>query len=174
MKKAENVKIHEIITFLIQATIALSVNMFRLTHSVVDCTRFGFLLKVALLLSMTAPFRLLVVDQWWWWWQLGPRSSGMAYRRNRSHGLLITHIFWDVWRVTRSSVEDLLRLTLPHFSFGNFLLLLNCDLACPCCVALVLTTKKTVQFPGLVTKPSSTETSSSSAPQSWWSERSHA
>jgi hypothetical protein len=147
--------------------------MLRLRHSVVDCTSFGFLLKVALLLSITAPFRLLVVDQWWWW-QLGPRSSGMACRTNRSYGLLITHVFWNVWRVTRSSVEDLLRLTLPRLSFGNFLLLLNCDLACPCCVALVLATKKIVQFPGLVAKLSSTETSSSSAPRSRWSERSHA
>jgi hypothetical protein len=148
--------------------------MLRLRHSVVDCTSFGFLPKVALLLSMTAPFRLLIVDQWWWWWQLGPRSSGMAYRSNRSRGLLIAHVYWDVWGVTRSSVEDLLRLTLSRLCFGNFLLLLNCDLACPCCVTLVLAAKKTVQFPRLVAKPSSTETSSSSAPRSQWSERSHA
>jgi hypothetical protein len=69
-------------------------------------------------------------------------------------------------------MEDLLRLILPRLSFSNFLLLLNCDLACSCCVALVPATKKTVQLSGLIAKPSSTETSSSSTPQNRWSERS--
>jgi hypothetical protein len=78
MKKAENIKIHQIIKFLGQVTVALLVNMLRLRHSAVDYSSFGFLPKVALLLNMTAAFRLLVVDQWWWWWQLGPRSLGMA------------------------------------------------------------------------------------------------
>jgi hypothetical protein len=50
--------------------------------------------------------------------------------------------------VTRSSVEDLLRLTLPCLSFNNFLLLLNSDLACSCCVALVLATKRQYSFLG--------------------------
>jgi hypothetical protein len=96
----------------------------------------------------------------------------MACRSNRSHRLLIPYVFWDVWRITRSSVEDLLRLILPRLGFSNFLLLLNCDLACPCCVGLVLATKKLVQLYGLIAEPSSTETSSSSASRSWWSERS--
>jgi hypothetical protein len=86
--------------------------------------------------------------------------------------LLVAYVFWDVWGITRSNVEDLLRLTLPRLSFDNFLLLLNCDMACSCCVALVLATKKTVQLSGFIAKPSSTETSSSSAPRSRWSERS--
>jgi hypothetical protein len=78
----------------------------------------------------------------------------------------------DIWGVTRSSVEDLLRLTLPRLSFDNFLLLLNCDLACPCCVTLVLTTKKVVQLSRLIARSPSTETPSSPAPRSRWSERS--
>jgi hypothetical protein len=80
----------------------------------------------------------------------------MACRSDRSRRLLVAHIPQDIRRITRSSVEDLLRLTLPRFSFSNFLLLLNGNMACPCCVDFVLTTKKTVQFPGLVAKPSST------------------
>jgi hypothetical protein len=121
---------------------------------------------------MIAPFWLLIVDQWWWWWQLGPGRLGMACRSNKSRRLLIAYVFWDVWKITQSSVEDLLRLTLPRLSFDNFLLLLNCDLACSCCVALVLATKKIVQLSKMIAKPSSTETSSSSASRSWWSERS--
>jgi hypothetical protein len=146
--------------------------MLRLRHNIVDCVSFGLLPKVALLLSMIAPFWLLIVDQWWWWWQLGPRSWGMACQSNRSRRLLIAYVFWDVWGITRSSVEDLLRLTLSRLSFGNLLLLLNCDLSCSCCVALVLATEKKVQLSGLIAKPSSIETSSSSSPRSRWSERS--
>jgi hypothetical protein len=146
--------------------------MLQLRHSDVDCASFGLLPKVALLLSMIAPFWLLIVDQWWWWWQLGPGSWGMACRSNRSRRLLIAYVFWDVWGITRSSVEDLLRLILLRLNFGNFLLLLNCDLACSCCVALVFATKETVHLSRLIAKPSSTETSSSSAPRSRWSERS--
>jgi hypothetical protein len=120
---------------------------------------------------MIVPFWLLIVDQRWWWWQLRPGSSRMACRSNRSRRLLIVYVFWDIWRVTRNSVKDMLRLTLSCFGFSNFLLLLNCDLACPC-VALVLATKKTVQLSGFIAEPSSIETSSSSASRSWWSKRS--
>jgi hypothetical protein len=109
---------------------------------------------------------MLIVDQWWWWWQLGLGSWGMACQSNISRRLLIAYVFWDVWGTTRSGVEDLLRLILPRLRFDNFLLLLNCDLECYCCVALVLATKKTVQLSGLIAKPSSTKTSSSSAPRS--------
>jgi hypothetical protein len=119
------------------------------------------------------PFWLLIiVNQRWWWWQLRPGSSRMTCQSDRSRRLLISYIFWDVWRVTRSRVEDLLQLTLPRLGFSNFLLLLNCDLACPYCVALVLATKEAVQLSGLIAEPSSTEASSSSASRSWWSERS--
>jgi hypothetical protein len=72
----------------------------------------------------------------------------MACRRNRSRRLLIAHVFWDVCRVARSSVDDLLQMTLSRLSFSNFVLLLNCDLACSCCVALVLTTKRQYNFLG--------------------------
>jgi hypothetical protein len=96
----------------------------------------------------------------------------MTYRSDRSRRLLISYIFWDVWRVARSSMEDLLRLTLLRLGFNNFLLLLNYDLACPCCMTLALATKKAVQLSGLIAEASSTEASSSSASRSWWSERS--
>jgi hypothetical protein len=66
-------------------------------------------------------------------------------------------------------MEDLLRLILSHLSFSNFLLLLDRDLARPCCVTLILTTEKAEQFPGLIAEPSSTEASSSLASRSWWS-----
>jgi hypothetical protein len=94
----------------------------------------------------------------------------MACRSDGSRGLLITHILQDIRRIARSSVEDLLRLTLPRLSFSKFLLLLNGNVTCPCCVALVLATKKAVQLAGLISKPSTTKASSSFASQSWWSE----
>jgi hypothetical protein len=141
----------------------------RFRHSAVDCVSFGLLLKVALLLSMIVPFLLLIVNQRWWWWQLRPGSSGMTCRSDRSRRLLISYIFWDVWRVAWSSVEDLLRLTLSCLGFSNFLLLLNYDLAYPCCMALVLATKEALLLSALIAEPSSTEASSSSASQSWWS-----
>jgi hypothetical protein len=122
---------------------------------------------------MIVPFWLLIVNQrWWWWWQLRPRGSGMTCQSDRSRRLLISYIFWDVWRVARSSVEYLLRLTLPRLGFSNFLLLLNCDLTCPCNMALVLATKDAVQLSRLIAESSSSEASSSSASRSWWSERS--
>jgi hypothetical protein len=91
----------------------------------------------------------------------------MACRSDRSHKLLVTHILRDIGRIARSSV---LRLTLSRFSFSNFLLLLNGNMACPCCLALVLATKKAVQLLGLIAKPSTTKTFSSSTSRSWWSE----
>jgi hypothetical protein len=62
----------------------------------------------------------------------------MDSRSNRSCRM-ITHIFWYVGRVARSSVQDLLRLILPSFGFSDLLLLLNGDLTHSCSVALVLT-----------------------------------
>jgi hypothetical protein len=94
----------------------------------------------------------------------------MACQSDRNHRLLVTHILRDIRRIARSSVEDLLWLTLTRFSFSNFLLLLNGNMACPCCVALVLTTKKAPQLSGLIAKPSTTKTSSSSTSRSSWSE----
>jgi hypothetical protein len=43
--------------------------------------------------------------------------------------------------MTRSSVQDLLRLIFLGFGFCNFLLLLDGDLTRSCIVALVFTTK---------------------------------
>jgi hypothetical protein len=56
-------------------------------------------------------------------------------------------------------MADLLWLILPCLGFSDFLLLLDHDLACPCCVTLVLTTEKAEQLLGLITVPSSTEAS---------------
>jgi hypothetical protein len=53
-------------------------------------------------------------------------------------------------------MEDLLRLILSRLSFSNFLLLLDRDLARPCCVIPVLTVEKAEQLSGLIAKPSST------------------
>jgi hypothetical protein len=41
----------------------------------------------------------------------------------------------------------------------QFLLLLDRDLACPCCVSHVLATKQAEQFPRLITVPSSAKAS---------------
>jgi hypothetical protein len=61
----------------------------------------------------------------------------MTCRRNRGRRLLVAHILWDIRRIAQSSMQDLLRLILPCFGFGDFLLLLDHDLACPCGVSLV-------------------------------------
>jgi hypothetical protein len=55
--------------------------------------------------------------------------------------MMITHILWYVGRVTQSSMQELLRLILPSFGLGDFLLLLNGDSTHSCSVALVLTTE---------------------------------
>jgi hypothetical protein len=64
----------------------------------------------------------------------------MTSQSNRSY-MMIAHIFWYVGRMARSSVQDLLRLILPSFGFGDLLLLLNGDLTHSCSVAHVLTTE---------------------------------
>jgi hypothetical protein len=64
----------------------------------------------------------------------------MASQSNRSCKM-IAHILWYVRRVTRSSVQDLLRLILPSFGFCYLLLFLNGDVAHSCSMALVLTTE---------------------------------
>jgi hypothetical protein len=63
----------------------------------------------------------------------------MASRSNKNYRM-IAHILCYVWRMTRSSVQDLLRLILPSFGFCYLLLLLIDDLAHSCSMALVLTT----------------------------------
>jgi hypothetical protein len=64
----------------------------------------------------------------------------MASRSNKSCRM-ISHIFWYVGRLARSSVQDLLRLILLSFGFRDLLLLLNGELAHFCSMALVLTTE---------------------------------
>jgi hypothetical protein len=56
-------------------------------------------------------------------------------------------------------MQDLLRLILSCFGFGNFFLLLDHDLARPCCVSLVLATEQAEQFPGLIIVPPSAKAS---------------
>ena len=62
----------------------------------------------------------------------------MASRSDRSYRMIV-HILWYVRRVSRSSVQDLLRLILPSFDFCYLFLLLNGDVAHSCSMALVFT-----------------------------------
>jgi hypothetical protein len=64
----------------------------------------------------------------------------MASRSDRSCRMIV-HILWYLRRVTRSSVQDLLRLILPSFGFCYLFLLLNGDMAHSCSMALVPTTE---------------------------------
>jgi hypothetical protein len=66
-------------------------------------------------------------------------------------------------------MQDLLWLILSCFGFSNFLLLLDRDLARPCCVSLVLATEQAEQFPGMINVPSSAEASPPSTSRGWWS-----
>jgi hypothetical protein len=59
-------------------------------------------------------------------------------------------------------MQNLLRLILPCFSFGNFFLLLNHDLARPCGMTFVFAAEQTKQFPRLISI-SSSEASAPSA-----------
>jgi hypothetical protein len=65
----------------------------------------------------------------------------MACRSNRGRRLLIAYVLWDIGRVARSSMQDLLRLILSCFSFSNFFLLMDRDLACPCVMPLIFSTE---------------------------------
>jgi hypothetical protein len=74
----------------------------------------------------------------------------MACRSGRDRRLLITYIFRDIRRIARSGMHDLLRLILSCFSFGNFFLFLNRNLARPCGMPFVFTLEQTKQLPGLI------------------------
>jgi hypothetical protein len=148
-----------------------SVDIPRLRHNVVDCTSFRLLPKVPLLLNLTMPFWLLIMSRGRrqrWWWQLSLGSLRVTCRGNRSCRLLIADVLRDIQRVARSSIQDLLRLILSCFSFSDFLLLLDRDLARPCGVPLVFAIEQAKQLPGLITIPSSAEASPSSASRGWW------
>jgi hypothetical protein len=54
----------------------------------------------------------------------------------------------------------------------QFLLLLDCHLAGPCCMSLVISTEKPGHFPWLSVEPSSKTPSSNSTSWGWWSEAS--
>jgi hypothetical protein len=118
-----------------------SVDMPRLGHSTINCASFGLLPQVTLLLSPKVPFWLLIMTQgkrqWWRWWQLSQGSLGMACRSSGNRRLLIAHILWDIRRIARSSMQDLLWRVPSCFSFSDFLLLLDRYLACPCGVFLI-------------------------------------
>jgi hypothetical protein len=79
----------------------------------------------------------------------------MACRSNRGRRLLIAYILRDVGRVAQSGMQNLLRLILSCFNFGNFFLLLNHNLARSCGVPLIFTAEQTKLFPGLISISSS-------------------
>ena len=137
-------------------------NVLRLWHSAIDCASFGLLSEVPLKVSVLTPFWLLTSLCWWWRWRLLPRCLGLACRSNRSCRV-IAYILWDVRRMIRSSVHDLLRLSLLCCRFGYFLLLLDGNMAHPGGMALVFTTEYAVNFSWLIPK-SSPEAPGASAP----------
>jgi hypothetical protein len=117
-----------------------SVDMLRLWHSTVDCASFGLLSEVSLEVSVLTPFWLLASLHWWWRWRLLPGYLRLACRSNRSRRV-VAYILWNVRRMVRSSMHDLLRLTLLCCNFCDLLLLLDGNMAHPGGVALVLTTE---------------------------------
>ena len=120
------------------------VDVLRFWHSTVDCASFGLLPKVSLLVSVLAPFWLLALGirglHWWWRWRLLPRCLRLACRSNRSCRV-VAYIFWNIRRMIRSSMHDLLRLTLLHCCFCYLLLLLDGNMAHPSGMAFVFTTE---------------------------------
>ena len=148
----------------------LSIDVLRLWHSAIDCASFGLLSEVPLVLSILAPFWLLALLQRWWRRRLLPGSLRLTRRSNRNCRV-IAYILWDVRRMIRSSVHDLLRLSLLRCSFGYFLLLLDCNMARPGGMALAFSTEQAKQFPWLISE-SSAEAPGASASWSWWPEES--
>jgi hypothetical protein len=74
----------------------------------------------------------------------------MAFRSDRGRRLLIAYIFQDIRIIAQSGMQDLLRLVLLCFSFNNFFLFLNHNLARPCGMPFVFTAEQTKQLPGLI------------------------
>jgi hypothetical protein len=146
----------------------LSIDVLRLWHSAVDCASFGLFSEVPLSWSILAPFWLLSLLQRWWRRRLLPGSLRLTRRSNRNCRV-VAYIFWNVRRMIRSSVHDLLRLSLLCRSFGYFLLLLDGNMAHPGGMALVLTTEQAKNSSWLISK-SSAEAPGASASWSWWSE----
>src|SRR5688500_16652748 len=143
----------------------LSINVLRLRHSAIDCASFGLFSEVPLLLSILAPFWLLDLLHRWWRRRLLPGSLRLTRRSNRNCRV-VAYIFWDIRRMIRSSVHDLLRLTLLCCSFGYLFLLLDGNMAHPGGMALVFTTEQAKYSPWLISKPSA-EAPGASASWSW-------
>jgi hypothetical protein len=146
----------------------LSIDVLRLWHSAIDCASFGLFSEVPLVWSILALFWLLALLQRWWRRRLLPGSLRLTRRSNRNCRV-VAYIFWDVRRMIRSCVHDLLRLSLLCCSFGYFLLLLDGNMAHPGGMALVLTTEQTENSSWLISK-SSAEAPGASASWSWRSE----
>jgi hypothetical protein len=118
----------------------LLVNVLRFWHNTVDCVSFGLFSEVSLVLIMLTPFWLLASLHWWWRWRLLPRCLRLTCQSNRSCRV-VAHILWDIRRVVRSSMHNLLRLGLLGCSFCYFLLFLDGDMTHPGGVALAITTE---------------------------------
>src|SRR5690242_5718794 len=131
----------------------LSINVLQLWHSAIDCASFGLFSEVPLVLSILAPFWLLALLQQWWRRRLLPGSLRLT-RRSYRNCRVVAYIFWDIRRMIRSSVHDLLRLTLLCCSFGYLLLLLDGNMAHPGGMALVFTTEQAKYSPWLISKSS--------------------
>jgi hypothetical protein len=116
----------------------LLVNMFRFWHSTIDCASFGLLSEVPLEVGMLTPFWLLALLHWRWRGKLLLGCLRLACRSDRSCRV-VAHILWNVWRMVRSSVHDLLRLALLGRSFCYLLLFLDGNMTHPGGMALVLT-----------------------------------
>ena len=143
----------------------LLVNMLRFWHSTIDCASFGLFSEVPLKVIVLTPFWLLSSLHRRWRWRLLPRCLGLACRSNRSCRV-VAYILWNVRRMVRSSVHDLLRLTLLCCSFCYLLLLLDGNMAHPGGMALVFTTEQAKYSPWLISKPSA-EAPGASAPWRW-------
>ena len=143
----------------------LSIDVLRLWHSAIDCTSFRLFSEVPLTLLILAPFWLLALLQRWWRRRLLPGSLRLTCRSNRNCRV-VTYVFWDVRHMVRSSLHDLLRLSLLCCSFGYLLLLLDGNMTHPSCMTLVFSTKQTKYSPGLIPK-SSAEAPGASASWSW-------
>ena len=146
----------------------LLIDVLRLWHSVVDYASFGLFSEVPLMCSILAPFWLLTLLQRWWRRRLLPGSLRLTRRSNRNCRV-VAYVFWDVRRMVRSSMHDLLLLNLLCRSFCYLLLLLDGNMAHPGGVALVFTTEQAKYSPWLISK-SSAEAPGASASWSWWPE----
>jgi hypothetical protein len=72
-----------------------------------------------------------------------------------------------MYGIVRSGVKDVLWFIMSYFNFGDFLLLLDCDLKGSCCMPLVLSIEKAEHFPLLKVESSSKTPSSSSTSWGW-------